>query len=371
MSGGFKFLKVLILYPISLIYGMVVGVRNFLFEIKIFQSKSYDLPVINVGNLAVGGTGKTPHVEYIISLLKKDYNTAVLSRGYKRKTKGYILSNGTDNAESIGDEPYQIKSKHPDIAVAVDENRRRGIENLLSDEEINTIILDDAFQHRKVSAGLNILLTDYNRLFTKDNFLPFGRLREHPHEHRRAHIIIVTKCPEYIKPIEKRIIDKEINMYPFQYLFFTHFEYGNLVNIFDAENQIDINQANEKTVLGVSAIANNKSFQDKLWNSFAEVTTMHYMDHHSYGKRDVQKIQSVFAKIEEDDKIIVTTEKDAVKLKSLSGWDESVKKKVYYLPIKVVFIGSDREENEFKKQIINYVKTNRRYSKLYKGKDLD
>lgn len=370
MFGGFNFFK-LLLYPVALIYGAIVGIRNFLFENKILKSKSYNIPIINVGNLSVGGTGKTPHVEYIISLIKDDFKIAMLSRGYKRKSKGYRLANEEDNANTIGDEPYQVKQKFGDkIQVAVDGNRRRGIENLLEEESLNAIVMDDAFQHRKVSAGLNILLTDFNRPFTKDHFLPYGRLREHPHEHRRAHIIIVTKCPKDMKPIEKRLIDKEIKIYPFQYLFFTSFEYGKLTNVFDPNDTMDLSDIHNKHVVSVSGIANNKSFKSKVQEEALSIKQMSYLDHHDYTSRDIQKIQANFNMIHEDNKLIITTEKDAVKLKNHDAWDDSLKKYVYFLPIKVVFLGNDKQEEEFKQQIIKYVKTNRRYSKLYKGQNL-
>ena len=369
MFGGFNFLR-LILYPISLLYGLVISVRNFLYEAKILKSKAYNIPIISVGNLAVGGTGKTPHVEYILNLLKNDYTTAMLSRGYKRKTRGFRLANESDSSKTIGDEPYQIKNKFPNVKVAVDGNRQRGIETLMEKENINAIILDDAFQHRKVTPGLNILLTDFNHPFTKDHFLPVGRLREHPHEHRRAHIIIVTKCPKDIKPIDKRLIDKEIKIYPFQYLFFTSLGYGELTNIFDPDIKLDQSEVRNKTILGISGIANNKHFKKKLQELSQDVKTIHYLDHHDYTNRDVQKIQSGFQQIESDEKIIITTEKDAVKLKNIASWDDSVKKNVFFLPVKVDFLGTEKQEEEFKQQILKYVKTNRRYSKLYKGQNI-
>jgi len=370
MFGGFNFFRIF-LYPIALLYGAGVGIRNFLYEAKVLKSKSYNIPTISIGNLAVGGTGKTPHVEYIITLLKNDFRVAMLSRGYKRKTKGFRLAGENDNASTIGDEPYQIKQKFgKDICVAVDANRQRGIENLLKEETLNAIIMDDAFQHRKVHAGLNILLTEFHSPFTKDHFLPYGRLREHPHEHRRAHIIIVTKCPKNIKPIEKRLIDKEIKIYPFQYLFFTSLKYGDLTNVFDPTDKIKLSDISQKHAIGVSGIANNKHFKSKIQAHTLSLKHTSYMDHHDYSARDILKIQANFNQIRDDHKIIITTEKDAVKLKNNDNWDESVKKYVYYLPIKVVFLGNEKQEDEFKQQITKYVKTNRRYSKLYKGQNL-
>lgn len=370
MLGGFNFLRIL-LFPISVIYGMVISVRNFLFETNIFKSKEYDLPIISIGNLAVGGTGKTPHVEYILNLLNDKHKTAMISRGYKRKTKGLKIANSSDTSKTIGDEPYQIKNKFPMTTVAVDSNRQQAIERLSDIDNFDAIILDDAFQHRKVTPGLNILLTDFNHPFTKDHFLPYGRLRDHKHEHRRAHIIIVTKCPKDIKPIQKRIIQKELKLYPFQFLFFTNLEYGKLTNIFDPTITLELSEVEKHSIIGVSGIANNKHFKGQLHKLGENVKTLHYLDHHDYTKRDVQRIQTTFNQLETKDKIIITTEKDAVKLKNVESWDNSMKKNVFFLPIKIAFLGVKEQENEFKQQILEYVKTNRRYSKLYKGQDLN
>ncbi len=367
MFEGFL-LKILV-YPLSLVYGLITSVRNFLYDSKVFKSKSYDIPVISVGNLAVGGTGKTPHVEYILNLLKDEENVAMLSRGYKRKTKGYKLANENDTSHTIGDEPYQIKSKFPDVVVAVDESRQRGIEQLIANENIKTVVLDDAFQHRKVTPGLNILLTDFNRPFTKDHFLPVGRLREHAHEYRRAHIIIITKCPNDIKPIQKRILAKEINPYPFQSVFFTALKYGALSNVFDSSVKLSISEIKEKGVLAISGIANNKHFQSKLNEISSDVQFLQYPDHYNYTEKDIKKIETAYRAIKNNNKIIITTEKDAVKLKHLQNWDDDIKKNVFLLPIKISFLNDAKQENEFKQQILKYVKTNRKHSYLYKGKN--
>ena len=222
------------LYPVSWIYGAVVVMRNKLFDWGIFRSKSFDVPVICVGNLAVGGTGKTPHTEYLIKLLRDKYQVAVLSRGYKRRTKGYVLATPQCTAKTIGDEPYQMYTKFSSVTLAVDEKRCHGIEKLLKLKEPSTdvILLDDAFQHRHVKAGLNILLTDYHRLFCDDTLLPAGRLREPVSGKNRAQIVIVTKCPQDIKPIDYNIITKRLNLYPYQRLFFSSFRYGNLQPVF-------------------------------------------------------------------------------------------------------------------------------------------
>ena len=213
------------LYPVSWIYGAVVTVRNKLFDWGFLRSKSFDVPVICIGNLSVGGTGKTPHTEYLIKLLRNSYHVAVLSRGYKRHSRGYVLATSQSTAHSIGDEPYQMYTKFPSVTLAVDENRCHGIEQLLAIKEppIEVVLLDDAFQHRYVKPGLSILLTDYHRLFCDDTLLPAGRLRESVNGKNRAQIVIVTKCPQDIKPIDYNIITKRLNLYPYQQLYFSSF----------------------------------------------------------------------------------------------------------------------------------------------------
>ncbi len=371
MSGGLKIVTFLILYPLSLIYGLIVSVRNGMYNSGMIKSKSYDFPVICIGNLSAGGTGKTPHVEYFIKLLQDNFGIAVLSRGYKRKTRGFRFVELSDDVRNVGDEPMQIKKKFPDITVAVDKKRVRGIDKLSQEDDLRVILLDDAFQHRKVNAGLNILLSNFDRPFTKDHFLPFGTLREHPYEHRRSHIIIITKCPENLNPIQKRLINKELKIYPFQYLFFTTLEYENMINIFDENKQIPLDRFNNADIgiLGVSAIAHNKKFRNKLKELSKNLKMISFLDHHYYNKRDIERIRHHFNKIETEEKIIITTEKDAVKFRNLANVPENLKEYFYYLPIRVAFLGDDKEEEKFKHQIIHYAKTNRRYSKLYKGQD--
>ena len=243
------------LYPVSWIYGAVVTVRNKLFDWGFLRSKSFGVPVICIGNLSVGGTGKTPHTEYLIKLLRDNYHVAVLSRGYKRHSRGYVLATPQSTARSIGDEPYQMHTKFPSVTLAVDENRCHGIEQLLSIKEpsIEVVLLDDAFQHRYVKPGLSILLTDYHRLFCDDTLLPAGRLRESVNGKNRAQIVIVTKCPQDIKPIDYNIITKRLNLYPYQQLYFSSFRYGNLQPVFPSANSEIDSTVNE---LPLSALTN-------------------------------------------------------------------------------------------------------------------
>ena len=219
------------LLPLSWFYGAGVDIRNALFDMGTLRSVSYDIPIINVGNITVGGTGKTPHVEYLIRLLSGRYHVAVLSRGYKRKTKGYLLASTSTAMEEIGDEPWQIKQKFPEVYVAVDTNRRHGIERLMNDEatkDVEVILSDDAYQHRYVKPGYNILLVDYHRLISDDRLLPAGRLRERPSASRRATTVIVTKCPQHINAMGFRVIMSSLNLRPYQQLFFSTFSYGTM-----------------------------------------------------------------------------------------------------------------------------------------------
>lgn len=254
------------LYPVSWIYGMGVYLRNKLFDWGYYQSKSFDVPVVCVGNLAVGGTGKTPHTEYLIKLLQQTgANVAMLSRGYKRKSKGYVLATEETDVKSIGDEPYQIKTKFPDIRVAVDENRCHGIEQLmkLDNPKVDVVLLDDAYQHRHVKAGLNILLTDFHRLFSDDTLLPAGRLREPEDGKNRAHIVIVTKCPEDIKPIDFNIITKRLKLYPYQQLYFSSFRYGALTPLFGKKRRTLTSLEKDEQVLLVTGIASPAPLVEK------------------------------------------------------------------------------------------------------------
>lgn len=345
------------------IYGFAVWIRNKMFDWDILKSEDFDIPVISVGNISVGGTGKTPHIEYLITLLSPEYRVAVLSRGYKRKSKGYVLAGDNTSADEIGDEPYQIKKKFPDITVAVDADRRRGIRNLMSlKPQIDVILLDDAFQHRYVNPLTSILLTDYNRMFFDDALLPLGRLREPESAKYRANIIIVTKCPDNIRPIDRRILIKRLDLYPYQRLFFSSPAYGNLVPLYKKEERGEIllkNITQNARILAVSGIANPKPFDDYLRSTGARVETMHFGDHHSFTKQDIKAIMQNFLRMKAISSYtyIVITEKDAAKLigKEIS---EAIKDHIYVLPIKIKFSKCDGEA--FNKCIKDTIYSNRR-----------
>lgn len=283
-----------------------------MYDRNIFRSSSFGLPLICVGNLSVGGTGKSPMVEYLIRLLKDRFKVATLSRGYKRKTKGYALATDHTTAIDIGDEPMQFHRKFPGVPVAVGEERIVAIPQLLHDRpDTEVIILDDAFQHRSVKAGLNILLTDYNNLFTRDFFLPTGDLRDQRSSYERAQVIVVTKCPDGLKEEERILITKEINPLPHQKVFFSTIAYGMPYHI-TKHDHISLDEQTE--VLLVTGIANPRSIKGYLEDRIETYYLMNYSDHHIFSIDDWRDIKKRYDQIEADKKIILTTEKDAMRL---------------------------------------------------------
>ena len=351
------------LYPVSWIYGAVVVMRNKLFDWGIFRSKSFDVPVICVGNLAVGGTGKTPHTEYLIKLLHDKYQVAVLSRGYKRRTKGYVLATPQCTAKTIGDEPYQMYTKFSSVTLAVDEKRCHGIEKLLKLKEPSTdvILLDDAFQHRHVKAGLNILLTDYHRLFCDDTLLPAGRLREPVNGKNRAQIVIVTKCPQDIKPIDYNIITKRLNLYPYQRLFFSSFRYGNLQPVFSNEGGIALSLLTDTDILLITGIASPAPILERLGDCTKQIDLLSFGDHHDFTHKDMQQIRERFNKLKGKRRLIITTEKDATRLINHPGLDAELKPFIYALPIEIEIL--QNQQDKFNQHIIDYVRETAAYLK--------
>ena len=358
------------LIPLSWLYGIGVGFRNQLFNIGLLKQHDYDIPIISVGNITVGGAGKTPHVEYLIRLLKDKVKVAVLSRGYKRKTHGYVLANDSSTVTDIGDEPYQMKQKYQDVHIAVDKKRVDGIAHITGDAETNdtdVILLDDAFQHRYVKPGINILLVDYHRLIIYDKLLPAGRLREPQSGKNRADIVIITKCPKDLKPMEFRVLTKAMNLYPYQSLYFTTIEYESLTPLFAKEKStIEKEALEDKHVMLITGIASPKQIIIDLKPHVKEMTTLAFSDHHQFKSKDIMKINETFNAIK-GEKIIVTTEKDATRLEQLEGLSEEAKQNLYVLPIKVKFMIN--QEEEFNDKIIDYVRKNSRNSILVKGKD--
>lgn len=359
------------LYPISFLYGLGVGLRNKLFDWKVFRSKSFNVPVICIGNIAVGGTGKTPHTEYLIELLEKQYQVAVLSRGYKRRTKGYVLADSASNAQSIGDEPYQIKTKFPHTVVAVDEKRVRGMENLceLKNPNIDVVLLDDAFQHRYVEAGLNIILTDYHRLFCEDALLPAGRLRESGKAKSRAQIIIVTKCPANLKPIDYNIIAKQLDPFPYQKLYFSSLRYGKLTPVFpESETGARVLSSiqRDENVLLVTGIASPALLGKEINKYTRHIKLLSFGDHHHFRNKDIKLIADEFNRLR-GKKLIITTEKDATRLMSHPLLTDDLKKHIYALPIRVDIL--QNQEVIFNKTILDYVRKNKRDSSISEKQD--
>ena len=357
------------LTPFSWLYGLGVGFRNQMFEIGILKGKSYDIPVISVGNITVGGSGKTPHVEHLVRLLHDKVKVAVLSRGYKRKSRGYVLADKQSTARDIGDEPYQMMKKFPDIHVAVDRKRCHGIERIISDEstkDTDVILLDDAYQHRYVKPGINILLVDYHRLIIYDKLLPAGRLREPQSGKSRADIVIITKCPKDLKPMEFRVLTKALNLYPYQKLFFTTLDYCPLKPLFCGDD-LPIDQIpKDMNVLLLTGIASPKQMILDLKPFVGNIQPMSFADHHQFSKRDIRKLNERFAAMPEP-KIIITTEKDNARLFGLDGLSEEVRHNIYQLPIRIEFMLG--QEQEFNEKIIGYVQKNSRNSILAKAKD--
>ena len=357
------------LLPLSWFYGLAMKLRNILFEVGVLKTRSFAVPIISVGNITVGGTGKTPHVEYLVKLLKGKCRVAVLSRGYKRKSKGYLKADVNTTMSEIGDEPYQMKQKFPDVTVAVDNNRCHAIDQLqASDKQLDVILLDDAFQHRYVKPGINILLVDYHRLIIYDRLLPAGRLREPLDGKDRADIVIVTKCPSELKPMEYRVITKAMELYPYQQLYFTTLEYDQLRPLFTSGNSpiADISQFCAHHVLLLTGIASPEQMLHDLSPLIKELTPLTFSDHHRFSRKDIQLINDTFAALPSP-KIIITTEKDATRLEHVEGLSNEVRHSAYILPVRIRFMQD--QQDKFNHYIIDYVHKNSRNSILAKGKD--
>lgn len=328
------------LTPLSWLYGAGVYVRNKLFDFNLLKQEEFDIPVVSVGNISVGGTGKTPHVEYLVAHLADTYNIAVLSRGYKRKTKGFVLANAKSTPESIGDEPYQIWHKFRNrIKVAVCEKRAVGIQTIQElHPEVNLIILDDAFQHRYVKPLISVLLIDYNRSVLKDKLLPLGRLRESSHAIGRADAVVVTKCPDPMPPINYRITSNDLQLMAYQKLFFSHFRYEGLEPVFpdDTPYFADLNDFTGKdSVLLLTGIAQPRQFIRHFSSYPFRVKISHYPDHHDFTRKDIMELEEKFNRMKGVRKIILTTEKDAVRLAFNPYFPASLKPYVFYQPISV------------------------------------
>ena len=338
----------LFLFPISILYGIVIAIRNLLYDKKIIKSIEFNIPIICVGNISVGGTGKSPMVMYLVELLKKIYPLATLSRGYKRRTSGYILADEYFTANELGDEPMQFYIHHPDIAVAVGEKRIEAIPQLLYDRpDTKLIILDDAFQHREIHSGLNIILTEYSNLYTRDFFLPTGDLRDQRASMSRAEVIIVTKCPIELTEHEKFIILKELNPSDNQKVFFTGIRYGVPYHIITQEK---FPLTRELEILLVCGIANPEPLTNYIHEKTKTYDALFFKDHHIYSIEDLNDIKKRLDFLSETQKIIVTTEKDAVRLMMFKGL--IINMPIYVIPISIDFLFD--QEKEFVQLVKQY-----------------
>ncbi len=359
------------LFPLSWLYGLGVYLRNRGYDLNLMRSQEFDVPVISIGNITVGGTGKTPHVEYLVKLLREKFEVATLSRGYKRKTKGFVRVELNSKVTEVGDEPLQIKKKFPKQTVSVCEKRVEGVEKLLTDDGEKTpdvIILDDAFQHRRITPGINILLIDYNRQIKEDCLLPAGRLREGAAQMRRANVIIFTKCPDEVTPIMRRILQKEVALKPYQSLFFSTMVQTKLRPVFDdAVYDEGFDTDKSWSILVVTGIASPKLVVDHLKKFSNKIEILSFPDHHYYSEADIQKIMQKFNEMDSEKKIIVTTEKDSTRIKDMENLPDEFKKLLYYLPVEVKFL--ENEGKEFNQKILNYVGENKSNRELYQRKN--
>ena len=346
------------LFPFAVLFGIVVFLRNKFYDWHFISSSRFDIPIIVVGNISTGGTGKSPHIEYLIRLLRRDFKIATLSRGYGRQTDGFILSNVTTSAKDIGDEPKQFKNKFNEIAVAVDANRVNGIKQLLNQiVGLQVVLLDDAFQHRAVTAGLSILLTDYNKMYCDDYLLPVGNLREFSKGAKRADIIIVTKCPVRLSNEERNKLTGKINPNSFQTTYFSFIKYGELIRLYGNKDQEQTDYLSRQyDVLLLTGIANTKPLEEYLKDKVKSIANVKFSDHHQFTANDLFDVIKKFNTIASEKKIILTTEKDAMRLIDSYFKELLIDLPLFYLPIEIQFHNDD--QTNFNKQIINYVRQN-------------
>jgi tetraacyldisaccharide 4'-kinase len=355
------------LYPVSLIYALITGFRNFLYNYGLLSTTVFPIPIICVGNITVGGTGKTPHTEYLVDLLKKDFRVATLSRGYKRRTRDFRIASFTSTVSEIGDEPMQLFRKFPDILVSVDRRRVNGVWRILHyASETEVIILDDGYQHRSITPGFSILLSDFDRPFMRDFMLPYGNLREDKSNMRRADVILITKCPKNLNPIQRRLIVKEIGKAPYQNLYFTSLSYRSPLPVFGDEEKdqfyFDLTKCSDSSIVLLTGIANPKPLREYLQKFFSEITDLEYPDHYSYKESDILIISSAYNNLKTPAKYIMTTEKDAVRLREFTDIEESVKASMFYVPVGITFLNEDKDE--FDNLVIDYVRKNKQNNRI-------
>lgn len=345
----------ILLTPFSLIYGLGVSLRNFFYKKGILKGVEFDIPLISVGNLSIGGAGKTPHIEYLIRLLKDYLNVATVSRGYKRNTKGFLIVSPNHDATAVGDEPLQFARKFPDVLVTVSESRTFAVPQILMEQPDNQVILlDDAFQHLSITPGLNILLTEYAYPFTKDFLLPSGRLREWRSAYRRADIIIVSKCPSQITEQDKIALIDDIKPLARQRIYFSYYEYGQPYFILKPDYYFNLSV--DLDVILISAIARVDYLVKYLETRVNSIQSLEYEDHHYFTDFDVSQLKDTFDKIDSSKKIILTTEKDAMRLELHHQFIVENKLPVYVLPVKVAFHFNEKEifDNDIRQFLLNF-----------------
>lgn len=346
-----------LLTPFSWVYGAGVWLRNTAFDIGLLQQQEFDVPVVSVGNITVGGSGKTPHVEYIVEALYRRYNVAVLSRGYKRKTKGFVLATDKSTPRDIGDEPYQIYNKFKGlITLAVCESRRKGIRQLMRiNKDIDLILLDDGYQHRYVKPKVNVLLVDYSKLPYTDHLMPLGTLREPASSMTRSDLVVVTKCPSNITAMDIRMVKKNLNLFTYQKLFFSNIRYAAPQPVFPVESQLLSLQwlHSDDTVLCVTGIANPLPLIRYLKQYPALVKMFRFDDHHDFTRRDFARIFRVFRELPGKRKFIITTEKDAVRIVNNPYFPPTKRNCIYYIPMKVGFL--EMEGDSFIDELVKLI----------------
>lgn len=356
-----KLLRILA-FPLAVLYAIVTTIRNKLFDLGILPVTEFkQIPLIGVGNLTVGGTGKTPHVEYLVKTLHDKYRLATLSRGYGRKTSGFLVADRAMPTADIGDEPKQFRHRFPDdVPVAVDGNRVRGVRKLLEkfpDREI--ILLDDVFQHRRIKPGLQILLTDYSNLYYQDYVMPAGNLRERRSGAKRADVIIVTKTPEMFSPLERKRIMKDIKPEAYQKIYFSTIRYGNILPLRGSEGLQEIPReacfSEGYTIFLMTGIANAHSLEYYLKDKVKELIPYKFRDHYEFSPADLLRLQELFNANKNEKKIVLTTEKDAMRLENPGLKEYIGHLPMYYIPIEVAF--HDHDAEEFNQQVLQYVRS--------------
>ncbi|MES2591963.1 MAG: tetraacyldisaccharide 4'-kinase [Bacteroidota bacterium] len=361
-----KFLRI-IAFPFSVLYGILLFIRNKLYDWGLFSSTAFEIPTISVGNLSVGGTGKTPHIEYLIRLLSPSLQIATLSRGYGRKTTGFILADTASTVNDIGDEPLQFKLKYPETIVSVDGQRVRGVKKILElYPSVQGVLLDDAFQHRSIKPGLSIVLSDFSKMYLNDFVVPTGTLREFRFGIKRADIIIVSKCPEILLPIERKRLIDEIKPLAHQKVYFSHIKYGE----FRSLNAADKNPLSKTyyfdryySVLLLTGIASTKALEYYLKSKVKALESVRFPDHHAFTTNDLEHVKKIFDNIASANKIILTTEKDAMRLRAPQFSAILKNMPIFYMPIEIDF--TEKDKHEFNEQILHYVRENQKHSSVY------